>query len=661
MTNGDRMNKNALLSIAGIALLLLSVGAIVLLDESPLTDLRMTLLSDRIQEADYEETVTYDIYVRNVGKYNRNPRLELTGVPEHWDASLSKEYLVLSGNSRTIVTLSVTAPSVNSAGARGLARVANIGVRAGNVTIGTITILKGSATVLRNGIISPLSTGDDILSGDIVTTRGSSVVSLKVSKLFSNIGDASKIYLLLHDAVVGFLRYEDTAYLWIMSGNVIVRVPGGGGTGATTPLTVNLSGIPIINAEFPGREYNAVLTITQDFEEAFFFLNVTPEGTNVEVYEGEVELRNDDDGRTIERYEQATGKRTGMIPESTCLERTIVMLESDGCVEGTVYYQGTNVLELPDTYHLPIDTHYLPAGKREYYITPILPDLKLNLTGVTDGTYTATFTTISGCSSRSFTFTSTGSRSTTDTFLFFANELKLRNMKPEKYDLTISYENVNTGYSTDFQAVKIKTSDEDQGFEVEDWKKLRDEEEKPVVISQGDKKARASTRITGDELEELFAPREEEEKISILVVIAAVFIIVILVGIVAYYTLREQEKQGKGKGPGITEEKKEEVSQWLEELEHEEMREEQERPEDIQVPKTLPSLVIEIPQVGEGKEIPFEEEGWPGKPREGIFPKVIKCPSCTKTVKVSVYGTYRCKNCHAFFYVNEDGFIRKLG
>ncbi|MCK4613767.1 MAG: hypothetical protein KAU14_03105, partial [Thermoplasmata archaeon] len=215
------MNKNRILALVAFVLLLVSAISILQLEESPLSDLRMTLLGDRVQGASYGETALYDINIQNIGEYNRNLRLQLSGIPNYWDASLSKEYLILSGNSRTIVTLSVTAPSAHAAGARGLARVAEIGVRAGNVTIGTITILKGTATLLRNGTSSPLSTDDDILSGDIVTTQGSSVISLNVSKLFSNIGDAEgEIYLLLHNATVGFLRYEDTAYVWIMSGNV---------------------------------------------------------------------------------------------------------------------------------------------------------------------------------------------------------------------------------------------------------------------------------------------------------------------------------------------------------------------------------------------------------------------------------------------------------
>ncbi len=530
------MNKNRILALVAFVLLLVSTISILQLEESPLSDLRMTLLGDRVQGASYGETALYDINIQNIGEYNRNLRLQLSGIPNYWDASLSKEYLILSGNSRTIVTLSVTAPSAHAAGARGLARVAEIGVRAGNVTIGTITILKGTATLLRNGTSSPLSTDDEILSGDIVTTRGSSVISLNVSRLFSNIGDAEgEIYLLLHNATVGFLRYEDTAYVWIMSGNVFIWVPGGGGTRAAPPLLLNLSEMAIINAEFPGREYNAVLTITRNFEGAFFSLNVTPDETSVEVYDGELEVSNDVDSLTLGRYERTSAKKTGIIPEPEPVERTIIVLESDGCVEGTVYYQGINVLELEDTY-------YLPVGNREYYITPHLPDLTLNLTGRTVGEYSITFITIEGYSAKSFALTSTGSLKTTDTFLFSENELKLRNMETGKtYDLTISYENVSTGFSSDFQAVGVRTSKEGQGFKVEDWEKLGDKEEKPVVISQGDKKVNVSTGITGEELDELLAPPEEEEPTVWLWI--SVFGILVLVAVIWGIVLWESKKE----------------------------------------------------------------------------------------------------------------------
>ncbi|MCK4614701.1 MAG: hypothetical protein KAU14_07850, partial [Thermoplasmata archaeon] len=130
---------------------------------------------------------------------------------------------------------------------------------------------------------------------------------------------------------------------------------------------------------------------------------------------------------------------------------------------------------------------------------------------------------------------------TTDTFVFSKNELRLRNMETGKtYDLTISYENVSTGNSTDFQAAGIRTSREGQGFEVTDWEKLRDEEEKPVVISQGDKKVNASTGITGKELDELLAPPEEEETTVWLWI--SVFGILVLVAVIWGIVLWESKR-----------------------------------------------------------------------------------------------------------------------
>ncbi len=549
------MNRNSLLSIAGVTLLLLAVLAIAPLEEDPLTDLRMNLLSDRVQEVSYGETAVYNINVRNEGDYNRHVHLEPTNVPEHWSASLSKDYLILSGHSQTIVTLSVTAPSANAAGIRGLDTIASIGVRSENVTIGTITILQGgSATVLRDGTIRTLYPESSILSGDIVTTHGNSVITLDVSKFIYDGQAEGNIYVLLRDAVVGFLRYQDVGYLWIISGEVLVWVPDGGGTGVPT---VNLSKVPVINSEFPGREYNAVVEFVPPFEEHLFLLNVTAEQTKAEVYEGALELKNDDGTRTLENYEQTTGERTGVIPEPTCLEKTIVMLESDGCVGGWVRSKGVDILENEDVY-------YLPAGNREYYIIPPdVTDITLDLTGRTDGSYTVSFTSIKDCTSKSFELTTTGSLSTTDTFVFSENELGLREMEPDKtYDLTITYENTVT---TKFEAVDIKTSDEDQGFEVTDWENLGDKDKKPVTASEGDKEVKVSTGITGDELEEEF--KEEEKKISVWVWISLLIILILIVLAGGYYWIagKEKKKEEEEKFEREEEEKEEGKSEEKEE------------------------------------------------------------------------------------------------
>lgn len=40
-----------------------------------------------------------------------------------------------------------------------------------------------------------------------------------------------------------------------------------------------------------------------------------------------------------------------------------------------------------------------------------------------------------------------------------------------------------------------------------------------------------------------------------------------------------------------------------------------------------------------------------------VFPKIMNCPSCGKTVSVSRAGRFRCTNCKAIIGVGEDGSI----
>ncbi|MCK4613498.1 MAG: hypothetical protein KAU14_01745, partial [Thermoplasmata archaeon] len=66
-------------------------------------------------------------------------------------------------------------------------------------------------------------------------------------------------------------------------------------------------------------------------------------------------------------------------------------------------------------------------------------------------------------------------------------------------------------------------------------------EEKPVVISQGDKKVNVSTGITGEELDELLAPPEEEEPTVWLWI--SVFGILVLVAVIWGIVLWESKKE----------------------------------------------------------------------------------------------------------------------
>jgi len=530
------VNRNHILPLITIALLLTTSFTLYYLKDSTPSDLRMTIFGESVQEVDHGETASYTINIRNVGEGSKNVNLQLTDVPEHWDASLDKQDLALPGNSRDTVILSVTAPSGEIAASRGVATVAGIGVRGGNITIGTITILRGSATVLRDGQSLPLGSGENISSGDIVTAQGSAIITLDVSKLFSNMGDAEgEIYVLLHDATVGFLRYEDSAFMWVVSGDVLIWEPeegGSPGTRATPPAPpiINLSEMDVIDMEFPGQEYNVVLEFDRYFNASFFHLNVSSEETVVEVFEGEVVVTNDNSNRTLKKYEQTTADEVRAVPEALPVERTIISLDSDGSVEETVESQGTNIRELDDVYYLPLE-------RRTYYIAPKLPDISLDIKGQTEGEYEVDISQIEEFTNKTFNVKSSSSIQTKDSFSYSDDSLNMNTEEQDKtYDLTIIYEDAKTGKEPEeFEVKLVRTSDEEQSFVVEDWEKLDDEEAKPVVFKEGEKEVKISTGTTGEELEKLIEEKEDGEEFPWIPVVGVVALIVIVIIGAAFY------------------------------------------------------------------------------------------------------------------------------
>ena len=553
------MNRNRILAIIAIVLLLTTSVTLYYLKDSSLTELKMTLLSERVQEVNYDETAEYEINVKNVGEDSKNFHLQLTDVPEHWHASLDKRDLALSGGSQETVTLTVTAPSREIVRTRGVARVAEIGVRGGNVTIGTITILKGSATLTRDGEESVLNSGDEIRSGDIVSTTGELVIAIDPNKLIN----ASKtytgnIYVLLSDAVVGFLRYQDTAYMMVISGEATIWVPGGGGGGrgrapSQSPV-INLSEMNLIDMEFPSLEYNVVMEFGSLEESSFFHLDVSEEETTVEVFDGEVTLGTEVSTRSLKKFEQTTAVRTIEVPEPRPVERTIITLDSGDSVEGNVKANGTNILDLDDVY-------YFPVGKKEYYVAPLLPEISIDLSGMADGEYEIDLSQVGNYSSKTFTIRSTGSVRTTDILVYTGESLKLKNMEKDKtYNLTIGYEDVRTGKKSEFELVKVRSSEKEQSIAVDDWENLDEKEEKPVKFKEGDKEVPISTGTSGEKIDELL---EEEEKEFPIVVTALSVIIVLLIVILFtmsyWYPLLERREKAQKDQQGLEDSGKDEV------------------------------------------------------------------------------------------------------
>jgi len=557
------VSKKRLLSLAAVAILigvvlLTALNQFSILSE---TNLRMTLLGERIQEVEYEETAEYPIYVKNEGDESKNIHLFLTDVPAHWEASIDKEDLVLSGKSEEIVRLTVTAPSEEIARTRGPARVANVGVRGGNVTIGTITILKGTATVTRDGVSSTLSSDDDILSGDEITTVGFSRIDLDYSKLVNDSTNytGKVISVLLKDAKVSFVARNDTVYMTVANGNVTVLVKGGGGGRSSRAPSIspviNLSGEALTDLGFSEEEYNMVLEFGSFDTDSFFHLDVTEEETTVEVFEGDLSVGNSRSTRSLKKYEQTTAVRTTDVPEPEPVERTIITLESSGSVEGVVESGGQNLLERDDV-------HYFPAGAQEFYIAPRLPEISVDLRGMKDGDYEIDIAQIGDRTGKSFSVKSNVTIETRDGFSYSENSLKVEKMEETKtYDLAVFYEDTETGETADFEVVTIKSSDDEQAIVIEDWEKLEDDEAETVVFKEGETEVTITNGATGEEIEEQLeeeAGEEDDAEFEWSSVLPFVLLLLILVVIVAVVFSRK--KEGPKRKPGKKRGKKDHLS-----------------------------------------------------------------------------------------------------
>jgi len=490
----------------------------------------MKVIGESVKLVEAGESAKYPIEVENKGPVDARVELATFGVPAGWEAHLSDESMTLLPGETGLVFLSVSAPSTP---AEEEAQVAGIGVRANdNVTIGTITILRGSATLTRGGVESALKTGDEIRSGDLIENTGESIIALDPNKLV-NATDRYEgiIYVLLSDATVGFFRVGDTAYMTFVSGEVTIWVPGGGGGRSRDPPpnpVINLTQLEILNLEFPDLEYQGFMEFGDLDTHSFFHLNVEEENTTVEVFEGGVDVGTNATTRTLDEFEQTTMVRTEPVPEPTPVQRAIITLESEGSVEASVESQGVNVLDLPDV-------HYMPTDELQLFVTPVLPEITVDLEGKKDGEYTVDITQITDFTQKKFEVKSTATEDTTDDLIFEDETLKFEDMEEDKtYNLTISYEDSKTGEESQFEVVEVKTSDEDQSIAVDDWEKLDEDEEKPVTFKEGDTEVKVSEGTTGEELEKQIEEERKEEEFPWLVVGVVTLLVILLVGAAAY-------------------------------------------------------------------------------------------------------------------------------
>jgi len=529
---GKRLGqKTKAATLVTIIALLVVTSSMFFLSNVTNQTIELRVIGESVKFVEAGETAEFLVEAENRGPVDTEVKLETLDVPAGWEADLSDQELVLRPGEIGMVFLSVTAPSTLT---KNETRVAGIGVRAnGNVTIGTITILRGSATLTRGGVESTLKTGDEIRSGDLIETTGESIIALDPNKLV-NATDRYEgiIYVLLSDATVGFFRVGDTAYMTFVSGEVTIWVPGGGGGRSRDPPlnpVINLTQLEILDLEFPGLEYQGFMEFGDLDTHSFFHLDIDGESTTVEVFEGEVEMGTEVDTRSVDKFEQATATRTTEVPEPEPVERTIISVKSGGSADELVESQGRSVLELPDVHHMPTE-------ERNLYVVPVLPEISIDLDGMDDGEYTVNITQIRNRTRKLFGVRSTVTENTTDDLVFEGETLKFEDMEEDKtYDLTISYEDSKTGEESEFEVVEVRTSGEEQIIAVDDWEKLDETAEKPVSFKQGDKEIKVTSGTTGEEIENALERKPTSEPVATIsiwfVVIPA--IIVLLVAIVA--------------------------------------------------------------------------------------------------------------------------------
>jgi len=364
----------------------------------------------------------------------------------------------------------------------------------------------------------------DIVSGDV----GKNV--LVWQNTHTTISEQRNIYVLLEDAEVAFLLRDNAIYMTVNRGKATVLVEGGGGgrsRAASNDPTVDLGENSLIDDAFPDMDYNAVLDFGSLLERAFFHLDVTEEETKVEVFDGMLDLKSNKTTRSLDKFEQATAQKEVAVPEPTPVERLIIMVDTGEGATGVVKSQGKNVLDMDDVYHLPTE-------EREFYVVPYVPELTVDLEGEQTGEYEIAIIQIGEQTSKSFTVSSTTTESTTDTLVFTNDTLKMENMEEGKtYDLKIAHEDARTGEVEEFEVTEVRTSEEEQEFTVEDWEKLEDTEEAPVVVKEGDKEAKITTGSTGEEIEEQLAEADEDDegKFPAIFLFLGVVIILIVLGL----------------------------------------------------------------------------------------------------------------------------------
>ena len=522
------MNRIRLFSVVGIILLLLSAVAIDLLEESDYSHIGLRVLGDRVKEVEYGKTIQYRFNVIKTRSENSDVNLEIVHVPEHWDAKLSHSHFTLSGDSNKIIEMRVTAPTSEHMGDPDLAKVAAIGIRGGNETVGTLSVIRGTAVVWREGDYYDYTSGTvDIDHLDIITTDGSPELWIDWSTITG--GDyEGNTTLVLKDAHTAYYRDDGKLYVAIQEGVISFFGEGFGegknifrGDDGDAPVTISRASNSLIDSAFPGFVYTTVVILDPSLidtdnmgDDAFFTVSSSFANNvydvDVEVYEGNVTVENEDDVSYVSEHGTLDLDERGLIDEFLFQNRTVISIQSDGNVETEITSSGENILNLDNTIHMII-------GDTEYFIFDIQTDgsdIEISATG--DGNYTAKFATIDNEEVKSFEITTTASLATSDTYHYTPDRLDLSDMELGKtYDMTISHLDLDTGSTATFSVYDVDTVEDETGFEVENWAALDVDEVDPVIFHKGDEQVEITNGMIGTDIYELFAILHAQEEVRL--------------------------------------------------------------------------------------------------------------------------------------------------
>ncbi len=545
-TNAIAKNRR---TAAALATMVLTVAfllpALSLLPVTSAPELHMDLLSEGMKEVDYGGSAEYRISIMNTGDENAKPiPLSIADIPEGWEAELSDTYISVPANSREIVTLTVTAPtrsamfsanantnkrgddndgssSDNDGGSASIDRIASIGIRGGNVTVGTVTVLKGTLDLERNGQTTELDTDDDdyeVISGDLLTSHGFAMVDIDLAALFSgNDSYTGDIFVGLNNATVGFMRTNDTGFMWVKSGDVVVMSSEGGGgvrgdseadhksetqsgTCGGTRADDELSGWMFeigpnadLDNAIPNLDYRAVLSFEAGADDILMTMSLdeSSDDAKVDVHEGSLIVSNEQSNIFLEDMESITGTAGAALPIDTNKVRSIVVeTDSGGSTSELITIDGVNILER-DNVHLLVD-----AYGRDYYFSwfpddGALPEIRVTHEGSdtgggtgSSGTYHTSITTIDTNSSQTFEMTPNATVITKDVITVTGGSLKIESNEDKTYDLSIRYHDDEMTQEESFTLNDVETSDEEQVVTVNDWTDLDNTESSPVTFTE---------------------------------------------------------------------------------------------------------------------------------------------------------------------------------